>query len=89
MGRVSGTAAGRGWAVSGEESATVRELMLALEALRFACEHAEGKNQDDSDMLTAAMSLGIRKLEKHKGLVSDFQRESYWDEVRLMTHSND
>ena len=75
--------------MSGEESAAVRELMLALEGLRFICEHVHGKEDQDDQVLRVGMSLGIKTLAKHKGLVSDFQRESYWDEVRVMIHPKD
>ena len=70
-----------------DESNAVRETMLALEGLRFACEHAEGKKEDDRKMLISAMSLGIRILNKHKHRLPDFQRESYWKEVQMMTSS--
>jgi hypothetical protein len=63
----------------------VREIMLALESLRFACEHAEGKKDSDRQRLQFAMSLGIRTLEKHKAMIPDFQKESYWQEVHIMT----
>ncbi len=59
----------------------VRELMVALEYLRFACEHAEGKNAKERRMLSRAMSVGIRVGAKHKDLLGDYQRETYWEEV--------
>ena len=55
--------------------------MLALEYLRFACEHAEGKNAKERKMLSRAMSVGIRVGAKHKALLGDFQRDTYWEDV--------
>lgn len=56
----------------------VRDLMLALEYLRYACEHAEGKKAADRKMLSRAMSVGTRVVAKHKDLLKDYQMESYW-----------
>jgi hypothetical protein len=60
---------------------TIRELMLALEYSRHVCEHADGKNARESDLLARAMSVGIRIGARHKSLVTDFQQESYWKDV--------
>lgn len=63
---------------------TLRELMLALEYLRRACEHAEGKDKHEFLHLQAAMSVGCRVLAKHGHLLEDFQGEPYWQEVRSL-----
>lgn len=63
----------------------IRELVLTLEYLRFACEHAEGKGAADEKMLKLAMRVGIRVLSKHSKHVPDFQQRSYWEEMREIT----
>lgn len=70
--------------MSGMTQETLRELMLALEFLRWACEHAEGKDRHEALLLQAAMSVGCRVLAKHGHLLEDFQREPYWQQVRSL-----
>jgi predicted RNA-binding Zn-ribbon protein involved in translation (DUF1610 family) len=57
--------------------AAVRELICAVDILRFACEHAEGKRKADGDMLAKGMSFGLRILEEKKGLIGDYQMPTY------------
>jgi hypothetical protein len=60
----------------------IRELVVAVEYLRGACEHSEGATVLDTEALTLAMSVGIRVSHKYGDLVPDYQRESFWAEVR-------
>lgn len=71
----------------GAEKDVVRDLMLALEYLRYACEHSEGKRKIDRDRLTRAMSVGSRITSRHAHLISDYQRGSYWEEMWEMPAS--
>ena len=56
--------------------------MTAIESMRMACEHAEGKTKRDKERLSHAMSIGITVNAKHAGLLPDYQKESFWDDVR-------
>lgn len=53
----------------------IRELMLALEHLRFACEHGG---------LSAAAGVGTRVLAKYQYWLPDFQTDAYWEEVKAL-----
>jgi hypothetical protein len=65
----------------GATCSALRELMLALEYLRYACEHAEGRRKLDDKMLSRAMSVGIRINAKYAHLMDDHQKGTYWEEV--------
>lgn len=59
-----------------EESVSpTRELMLALEHLRFACEH---------NGLQIAAGVGTRVLAKYQHLLPDFQTDAYWADVNSL-----
>ena len=66
------------------EAAVIRELMLALEFTRSACEHVTGETKEDCDRLAAAMSVGIRVLGKHRALAPDFHMPTWWEAVRAL-----
>jgi hypothetical protein len=64
--------------------AAVRDLALALEYARVACEHAEGRRATDRDQLARAVAVATRSLAVAGGLLSDFQRPSYWRDVAML-----
>ena len=68
-------------------SATVRELMLAVEYMRRACEHAAGRTKIDRERLGRAMSVGIRINARFAELLGDYQRESFWQDVAQLPAS--
>lgn len=70
-----------------KDSNPIRELMLAVEYLRSACEHSEGKTQDDRERLAKAMSVGIRINAKYAHLLPDYQQETFWREVKALPDS--
>ena len=57
--------------------AAVRELMCAVDILRYTCEHAEGKRKADREMLAKGMSFGIKILREKEGPIGDYQMPSY------------
>jgi len=59
----------------------VRELMLAVEFIRSACEHTEGASVIDADRLLLGVSVGIRVNAKYKHLLADYQKDTFWNEV--------
>jgi hypothetical protein len=59
----------------------IRPLMLAIEYMRFVCEHAEGNTANDNYMLSRAMSVGIRTNRKFEKLIEGYQTEAFWHEV--------
>jgi hypothetical protein len=63
-----------------DESA-IRQLMVAVEYMRYACEHSEGKTTTDCARLIKAMSVGIRINAKLAHMVPDYHRDSFWDDV--------
>lgn len=65
-----------------DEANTVRNLVLAVEYMRFACEHAESVSDAEMDRLGIAMSVGIVAGEAARNLVTDYQRPTFWEAVR-------
>jgi hypothetical protein len=61
--------------------------MLAVEYMRSVCEHAEGRRKLDQKMLSRAMSVGTRINARHKHLLDDYQKATFWEEVALMPSS--
>lgn len=59
----------------------IRNLMVTIEFMRRVCEHAEGKTKKDRELLTRAMSVGIRTNEKYKIFVEDYHKSSFWKDV--------
>ena len=59
----------------------IRELMLAVEFLRAACEHSEGRLKLDRARLKRATSVGIRTNARFKHLCPDYQRPTFWQDV--------
>lgn len=53
--------------------------MLALEYLRYACEHSEGKRKIDRERLTRAMRVGSLMTSRYSHLTHDHQRGTYWE----------
>lgn len=64
-----------------DKDAAIRELMVALEALRTICEHTEGRTEDDEKRLELGMRIGIRANAKFKHLIPDYQSEGFWADV--------
>jgi ribosomal protein L37AE/L43A len=61
-----------------------RELVLAVEFLREVCEHAEGLMPLDRDRLRIGMRVGSRVAAKFGKRLGDYQRETFWGEVRAL-----
>ena len=59
----------------------IRKLIVTIEFMRRACEHAEGKTKKDRELLTKAMSIGIRTNEEYKNFVEDYHKPSFWKDV--------
>jgi hypothetical protein len=68
----------------GRGGSAVRDLILAVEFMRCACEQAEGKKKRDRERLSRAMSVGIRINARHKHLLDDYQKETFWEDVEMM-----
>jgi len=68
-----------------EEAKVVRELMLALEILRSACENAKGSSTSDRQRLFHGQILASRVIYRNRHHVPDWQKDSYWDDVRTLT----
>jgi hypothetical protein len=62
----------------------VRELMLAVEFMRFACEHARGRSLEDQQRLDSAIRVGINVNRKHASLIEDYQNDTYWLDVNKL-----
>jgi hypothetical protein len=60
----------------------IRELMLTIEALRYACEHSCGWKAHDIERLGRAASLATRVNAKHATQLTDYQLESFWSDVK-------
>jgi hypothetical protein len=60
---------------------TVRELMATIEYMRMACEHAQGATAEDQARLCLAMRVGIQINAKHASKLSDYQMDSFWNDV--------
>ena len=67
--------------LSGPPCSTIRDLMLVIERLRRICEHSEGADEASSAALCLGMSLARECNDHHKGLISDYQRDSFWVDV--------
>lgn len=63
------------------EKDVIRDLLVALEFLRCACEHSDGRTKNDEKQLATAMCVGIRVGAAHAHLIADYQKPSFWRDV--------
>ena len=61
-----------------ENLSIIRDLAVALEYMRAACEHSKTKAHQ------RAASVATRVLNEHKEKVLGFQGEGYWQEVKAV-----
>ena len=59
----------------------VRELMTAVEYMRRACEHAQGRTTGDEEMLWRASRVGIRINKKYADQIDGYKGELFWQQV--------
>ena len=62
-------------------ASAVRELMVAIEFMRSTCEHTEGRDDINDQMLSRAMSVGIRMNARYSHLLEDYHKDSFWADV--------
>jgi hypothetical protein len=62
----------------------VDQLIVALEGMRSAVEHAEGATDEDTQRLLDAMSVAMRVLGRVGHLCQDYQMPSFWARVRRL-----
>lgn len=71
------------------EKAAIRDLLLAIEYMRSICENAEGRSHVDRLGLAIAMRVGIRMGARYGAQITDYQMDSFWDDVRALPKSLD
>jgi hypothetical protein len=68
--------------MSADNAAVVRELMIALD-----CEHAERWSATNTERLDIGMSAAMQVLHKHAVAVPDFQKDTWWADVRVLSET--
>ncbi|HRQ87319.1 MAG TPA: hypothetical protein PLA50_00870 [Bacteroidia bacterium] len=63
-------------------NADLRELVATVEFLRICCEHSEGRTDADQARLSKGMRLAMRVARKYGERLDDYERVSFWNEVR-------
>jgi hypothetical protein len=61
----------------------LRDTVLALEYTRHVCEHTDGRTNKDNKRLTKGMCVAIDALTKASKSIPDYQKETYWTDVKL------